>query len=125
MRSKLSFLTEKFLKRLIQAGSHDSIQDARAAMDLVLLKIKCACPAVAVFLLLRVSRSWLSMLAAWEVHAKPVEACLVLCRNGPAFGVQQAREPTGDRLLQVLAASGVRCSMIDRRDALNRHVTGG
>lgn len=84
MRSKLSYLADRHLKRLIQAGSHDSVQDAQAAMDLVLLKIK----------------------------------------NGPAYGMPQAREPTGDRLLQVLAAGGVRCSMVDRQDALNRHVTG-
>lgn len=42
MRSKLSYLADRHLKRLIQAGSHDSVQDAQAAMDLVLLKIKYA-----------------------------------------------------------------------------------
>jgi hypothetical protein len=30
----------QFLKRTIQDGAHDSTQDARAAMDLALLKIK-------------------------------------------------------------------------------------
>ena len=42
LRSKLSYLAEKYLKRMIQTGSHDSVQDARAAMDLTLLKIRSA-----------------------------------------------------------------------------------
>ena len=41
-RSALRKLAEKFLKRQIQKGTHDSVDDARAAMDLVLLKIRCA-----------------------------------------------------------------------------------
>ena len=41
-RSALRVITEKFLKRLIQAGAHDSADDARAAMDLALLKMRCA-----------------------------------------------------------------------------------
>lgn len=40
-RSALRKLTEKFLKRQIQNGSHDSIDDARAAMELALLKFRC------------------------------------------------------------------------------------
>lgn len=43
-RSKLKTLAERFLKRTIQTGSHDSIDDARAAMDLALLKIRCLFP---------------------------------------------------------------------------------
>ncbi|BDA41970.1 Small RNA degrading nuclease 5 [Coccomyxa sp. Obi] len=39
-RSALRKLTEKFLKRQIQNGSHDSIDDARAAMELALLKFR-------------------------------------------------------------------------------------
>lgn len=42
-RSALRKLTEKFLKRQIQNGSHDSIDDARAAMELALLKFKSVC----------------------------------------------------------------------------------
>jgi len=34
------YLPSKFLKRTIQAGEHDSAQDAQAAMDLALLKIE-------------------------------------------------------------------------------------
>ena len=41
-RSALRVIAEKFLKRQIQAGSHDSADDARAAMDLALLKIRRA-----------------------------------------------------------------------------------
>lgn len=41
-RSALRVIAEKFLKRQIQAGSHDSADDARAAMDLTLLKIRRA-----------------------------------------------------------------------------------
>lgn len=41
-RSALRVITEKFLKRQIQAGAHDSADDARAAMDLALLKMRCA-----------------------------------------------------------------------------------
>jgi hypothetical protein len=37
-RTKLSSLTEKFLRRKIQQGSHDSVADARATMELALLK---------------------------------------------------------------------------------------
>lgn len=37
-RSKLSSLTEKHLKRRIQEGTHDSVADARATMELALLK---------------------------------------------------------------------------------------
>ena len=39
-RSSLKRLTEKFLKRQIQNGSHDSIDDARAALELAQLKFK-------------------------------------------------------------------------------------
>lgn len=40
MRSKLSYLAERHLKRLIQQGSHDSVIDAQTSMDLVKLKIQ-------------------------------------------------------------------------------------
>jgi hypothetical protein len=36
----LRYLSDKFLKRPIQQGSHDSLEDAKAALDLVKLKIK-------------------------------------------------------------------------------------
>lgn len=39
-RSALKVLAQRFLKRKIQEGSHDSVVDARTAMDLVHLKIK-------------------------------------------------------------------------------------
>ena len=39
-RSALKVLAQRFLKRRIQEGSHDSVIDARAALDLVNLKIK-------------------------------------------------------------------------------------
>ncbi|KAK9809331.1 hypothetical protein WJX73_005933 [Symbiochloris irregularis] len=84
MRSKLSYLAERHLKRLIQQGSHDSVVDAQASMDLVKLKV----------------------------------------HNGPAFGVPAVKDSAGDRLLQVLTAVGVRCSVVDHQDVLNRHVTG-
>ena len=38
-KPSLKVLAERFLKRPIQQGSHDSIDDAKAAMDLALLKI--------------------------------------------------------------------------------------
>ncbi|RMZ85099.1 hypothetical protein DV738_g70, partial [Chaetothyriales sp. CBS 135597] len=40
LRSSLRFLTSKYLKREIQGGQqgHDSVEDARAALDLVILK---------------------------------------------------------------------------------------
>lgn len=39
-RSALKVLCEKFLHRRIQTGSHNSVADAQAAMDLAKLKIK-------------------------------------------------------------------------------------
>ena len=39
-KSALRFLAERHLKRRIQDGSHDSVIDARTAMDLTLLKIR-------------------------------------------------------------------------------------
>ena len=39
-RSALKVLAQRFLKRKIQEGSHDSVIDARTAMDLIHLKIK-------------------------------------------------------------------------------------
>ena len=39
-KSALKILAQRYLRKHIQDGSHDSVDDARAAMDLVLLKIK-------------------------------------------------------------------------------------
>ena len=39
-RSALKVLAQRFLKRRIQEGSHDSVIDARTALDLVHLKVK-------------------------------------------------------------------------------------
>ena len=44
-RPKLKLLTERFLKRSIQSGEHDSIEDACAAMELVQLKLRSLLPA--------------------------------------------------------------------------------
>ena len=41
-RPKLRLLAERFLNRSIQAGEHDSVEDARAAMALALLKLRCS-----------------------------------------------------------------------------------
>lgn len=84
-RTALRRLTEKFLKRTIQAGSkgHDSVDDARAAMDLALLKF----------------------------------------RRGPDFGVADG-PPNTDKLAAVLTDAGKRAIIVDRPDAVNRHVGG-
>lgn len=39
-KSSLRYLASKYLQRAIQEGEHDSAVDARAAMDLTLLKIE-------------------------------------------------------------------------------------
>lgn len=39
-KSSLRYLATKYLQRTIQEGEHDSAVDARAAMDLALLKIQ-------------------------------------------------------------------------------------
>jgi DNA polymerase III epsilon subunit-like protein len=39
-KSSLRYLATKYLQRSIQEGEHDSAVDARAAMDLALLKIE-------------------------------------------------------------------------------------
>ncbi|KAK9820565.1 hypothetical protein WJX72_011714 [[Myrmecia] bisecta] len=82
-RSALRIITEKFLKRQIQNGSHDSIADARAAMELAQLKVK----------------------------------------NGPSFGLGTTDEAF-EKLMDVLGESNRRCTLVDRQDMLNRHVTG-
>lgn len=80
----LRFLADKYLKRKIQVAEHDSVVDARAALDLVKLKIA----------------------------------------KGPAYGTISQHEEQGDRLMDVLHAHDRRCTLIDRTDMLNRHVTG-
>ncbi len=80
----LRFLTERHLKRVIQQGEHDSVVDARAALDLAKLKIA----------------------------------------KGPAYGTPTQYEEQGDRLMDVLHAHKRRCTLIDKTDMLNRHVTG-
>ncbi|DBB13243.1 TPA: hypothetical protein ACH3X3_004988 [Trebouxia sp. C0006] len=81
----LRFLADKYLKRKIQVAEHDSVVDARAALDLVKLKIA----------------------------------------KGPAYGTISQHEEQGDRLMDVLHAHDRRCTLIDRTDMLNRHVTAG
>lgn len=81
----LRFLADKYLKRKIQVGEHDSVVDAQAALDLVKLKVA----------------------------------------KGPAYGTVSQHEEQGDRLMDVLHAHNRRCTLIDRTDMLNRHVTGG
>jgi len=44
--------------------------------------------------------------------------------KGPAYGTISQHEEQGDRLLDVLHAHNRRCTLIDRTDMLNRHVTG-
>jgi len=85
-RTALRRLTERFLKRTIQTGAdgHDSVEDARAAMDLAQLKF----------------------------------------RHGPAFGVADEGPPKADKLLAVLTDAGARCVLVDRPNAVNRHVAG-
>lgn len=43
--------------------------------------------------------------------------------RGPAFGTF-SQEEQGDKLLDVLHAHQRRCTIVDRHDMLNRHVTG-
>ncbi|KAL0029787.1 hypothetical protein WJX79_011038 [Trebouxia sp. C0005] len=81
----LRFLADRYLKRKIQVAEHDSVIDARAALDLVKLKIA----------------------------------------KGPAYGTVSQHEEQGDRLMDVLHAHNRRCTLIDRTDMLNRHVTAG
>lgn len=44
--------------------------------------------------------------------------------KGPAYGTISQHEEQGDRLMDVLHAHNRRCTLIDRTDMLNRHVTG-
>ena len=44
--------------------------------------------------------------------------------KGPAYGTVTQHEEQGDRLMDVLHAHNRRCTLIDRTDMLNRHVTG-
>lgn len=75
-------LAEKFLKRKIQDGSHDSVVDATTALDLAKLKIK----------------------------------------HGPAWGTGEGRALTP--LVDLLADHDRRSCLIDRHEALSRHVSG-
>lgn len=85
-RTALRRLTERFLKRSIQTGTrgHDSVDDARAAMDLALLKFK----------------------------------------HGPEYGVADGSPQHTDKLAVVLTDAGRRACIVDRPDAVNRHVGG-
>ncbi|KAL3156377.1 hypothetical protein ABBQ38_000691 [Trebouxia sp. C0009 RCD-2024] len=80
----LRVLAERYLKRTIQQGEHDSVVDASAALDLVKLKIA----------------------------------------RGPAFGTY-LQGAQGDKLMDVLHRHNKRCTLVDRTDMLNRHVTAG
>jgi hypothetical protein len=80
----LRVLAKRYLHRVIQSGCHDPVEDARAAMDLALLKI----------------------------------------RNGPGFGTGGDGAALGEPLMEVLAEAGQPASLVDRRDVLNRHVSG-
>lgn len=79
----LRVLSERYLRRIIQQGEHDSVVDACAALDLVKLKIA----------------------------------------RGPAYGTYLQGEQ-GDKLMDVLHRHNKRCTLVDRTDMLNRHVTG-
>lgn len=58
-----------------------------------------------------------------------VDACAALdlvklkIARGPAFGTYLQGEQ-GDKLMDVLHSHNKRCTLIDRTDMLNRHVTG-
>jgi len=91
-RTALRNLSYKFLRRTIQEGDHDSVDDARAAMDLALLKF---------------SRG-------------PAFGATPLAGVGGIGGVYQR----GERLLKVLSDSGKRCTLVDRPEFVNRHVSG-
>lgn len=79
----LRVLSERYLRRTIQQGEHDSVVDACAALDLVKLKIA----------------------------------------RGPAYGTYLQGE-LGDKLMDVLHRHNKSCTLVDRTDMLNRHVTG-
>lgn len=79
----LRVLSERYLRRAIQQGEHDSVVDACAALDLVKLKVA----------------------------------------RGPAYGTYLQGEQ-GDKLMDVLHRHNKRCTLVDRTDMLNRHVTG-
>jgi len=91
-RTALRNLSYKFLRRTIQEGDHDSVDDARAAMDLALLKF---------------SRG-------------PAFGATPMAGAGGIGGVYQR----GERLLKVLSDAGKRCTLIDRPEFVNRHVSG-
>ena len=92
-RTALRTLSYKFLRRTIQEGDHDSVDDARAAMDLALLKFSRG-PAFG---------------------ATPMAGV-----GGGIGGVYQR----GERLLKVLSDAGKRCTLVDRPEFVNRHVSG-
>jgi RNA exonuclease 1 len=71
-------LAERYLRRAIQQGSHDSVVDARTALDLAVLKIS----------------------------------------HGPSFGTNEGQ--ASDKLVDVVAAHGHRCCLVDRQDVLRR-----
>jgi hypothetical protein len=57
----------QFLKRTIQSGQHDSTEDARAAVDLAILKVSkgaCACVPLSVCMWGRVGQLPASVLAS-------------------------------------------------------------
>ncbi|CAH2050717.1 unnamed protein product [Thlaspi arvense] len=95
-KTALRILTSRFLSREIQeSGSgHDSIEDARAAMELALLKIK---------------------------HGKWKEQIKLFAGNGPGFGSPQSF--MRKKLLTVLSESGKATSLIDDISIVKRYAS--
>jgi len=98
-KPSLRFLAERFLGRDIQQGpaGHCSAEDARAALDLALLKI----------------RNGPSFGEVWHRDRTPLFTMLTRPRHGSSAAAASA------------AASKCRCSLVDSARTLHRHATGG
>lgn len=111
-KTKLRILAKKFLAREIQQSEsgHDSAEDAKAAMDLALLKIKHG---KKFLFLISMFKSCFFCILLSDV--------LLLLRLGPDFG--SPPDMIRKKLLSILNESGKTTSIVDNIDIVKRYAS--
>lgn len=114
-KTKLRILAKKFLDREIQESEsgHDSVEDAKAAMDLALLKIKHGKIFLFLFSLFKSCFFFRSC-----IHLSDV---LLLLPLGPDFG--SPPEMIRKKLLTILKESKITTSIVDNINIVKRYAS--